>query len=51
MNLHGKTDDCHDKYNMKCKNHENFLVFFNMPNIPALISYYFSRAVDVNCFE
>lgn len=37
MNLHGKTDDCHDK------NHENFLLFFfNMPNIAALISYYFS---------
>lgn len=52
MNLHGKTDDCHDKYNMKCKNHENFLLFFfNMPNIAALISYYFARAMDVNCFE
>ena len=52
MNLHGKKDDCHDKYNMKRKNHENFLLFFfNMPNIAALISYYFSRAMDVNCFE
>ena len=51
MNLHGKTDDCHDKYNMKCKNQENFLVFFNMPNIAALISYHFSRAMDVIYFE
>ena len=29
MNLHGKTDDCHDKYNITCKNQENVLVFFN----------------------
>ena len=36
MNLHGKTDDCHNKYNITCKNQENFLVFSNMPNIAAV---------------
>lgn len=51
MNLHRKMDDYHDKYNMKCKNQENFLVFFNMPNIGPLISYYFSRTMDVIYFE
>ena len=36
MNLHGKTDDCHDKYNITCKNQENVLVFLIiMPNIAA----------------